>query len=62
MNIPIESEEGGSLDYLRTILAAALGSVGSAEYRHVFIKRGDEVEDVTYDGEYSCAISTTALA
>jgi hypothetical protein len=59
--LAIEIEEDGSLDYLPTILAAARGSVGSAEYRHVFIKRVDGVEDVTYDGEFSCAISTTAV-
>ncbi len=59
--LAIEEEEGGRLDYLQTIIAAAIGSVGSGEYRHVFIKRPDSFEDVTYDGEFSCAISTTAI-
>jgi hypothetical protein len=61
MTIPIEIEEEGPLDYLLTILAAAQGSIGSAEYRHVFIKRVDVVEDVTCDGEYSCALSTSTI-
>jgi hypothetical protein len=59
--LAIEKEEEGPLDYLQTIIAAAVGSVGSGEYRCVFIKRPDSVEDVTYDGEFSCAISTTAI-
>lgn len=57
----IEREEEGELDYLQTIIAAAIGSVGSGEYRNVYIKRVDCVEDVTYDGEFACAISTTAI-
>ncbi len=59
--LAIEREEEGQLDHLQTIIAAALGSVGSGEYRHVFIKRPVSVEDVTYDGEFSCAISTSAI-
>ena len=59
--LAIEKEEDGRLDYLQTILAAAMGSVGSKEYQHIYIKRPDSVEDVTYGGEFSCALSTSAI-
>jgi hypothetical protein len=57
----IEREENGELDYGKTIIAAAYGSLGSGEYRHVYIKRPNEVEDVIYNGEYGCALSTTTI-
>ena len=59
--LTIEREEGGRLDYLQTIIAAARGSVGSAEYQRVFIYREEGTEDVTNKGEYSCALGTTAM-
>lgn len=59
--LTIEREEGGRLDYPQTIIAAAKGSVGSTEYQHVFIRREAYTEDVTNGGEYSCALTTTAI-
>jgi hypothetical protein len=59
--LAIEREENGQLNLLKTILAAAHGSVESREYQRIFIQRAEGDEDVTYNGEYSCAISTTAI-
>jgi hypothetical protein len=59
--LAIEIEEGGELDYLKTIIAAAKGSVGSKEYRNIFIFIDGKCVDVTFDGEYSCAYSTTVI-
>lgn len=53
--IPIEVEEKGPLLVLKTIIARTLGSIGSKEYRSLFIDRKDGSEDVIYEGEYACA-------
>jgi hypothetical protein len=54
--LPLETEENGRLSVGKTLVARALGSIGSAEYRHLYIMRPpDEDEDVIYDGDLACA-------
>ncbi len=61
MTTQIEVEEGGQIDYVYTLLAMAENSVGTNLFQNLYIVRNDHLEDVTRDGELSCAFSTTAI-
>lgn len=58
--LEIEQEENGPLVYKKTIVRRALNSVGSNEYRELYIDRGNgEEEEVIYDGDLACAYQTS---
>jgi hypothetical protein len=60
--LPIEEQENGPILLGPTVVARALGRVGSREYQSLFIQRDNELgsEDVINHGEFACAYETTA--
>jgi hypothetical protein len=57
----IYTEEGHQLALLDTYLAMILGSVGSAQYRRLFVQKPEGAHDVIGDGDLACAYFVSSI-
>lgn len=57
----ILKEEGFPLDFFRTYLAMIVGSVGSNQYRFLYVCSPDGSKDVIGDGDLACAYFVSSI-
>lgn len=57
----ILKEEGQPLNLLQTYLSMILGSVGSNQYRQLFVGTGSEIKDVIGNGDLGCAYFVSSI-
>lgn len=57
----ILKEEGYPLALLESYMAMVEGSVGSAQWRHLYVRREEDALDVIDDGDLACAYYVSSI-